>query len=397
MTTPITLRQHLAALVDRYADRPAIIVPSHGSDQQNVAAGFACRASEASNPQQAPQRVIHYRDLLTAPLPVPLFQSTLHTTGSTGAPKAYTYTDDAILANSRALIDAHGYTDRTVFIIAGDMTHLGCWSKLFPTLLAGGTLYILPDGLRQPDDFFRPITENPARQFASFLTPAHLRLLLLYAEPQLRAAAPQLDFIETGGAALPLADQQRLCQLLPDTRLYNTYASTETGVVATYNFNPRPVDGCCGQPLPHAHVSLTADGLIAVEGPAVVAAEHGKPYITSDRGEFDDMGRLFIRGRKDDVIICGGYNIAPVEVEAAAAQCPGVAETLLVPVPHPVLGHATRLLVAMLPGHTLDKRAIARTIADKLERHKVPLYFEQVDHIEHMPNGKVNRRHYCAN
>lgn len=351
------------------------------------------------------------------PLPIPLLGDDwhgdfrLHTTGTTGAPKNVIISQRAVRANTQNLIKGQGYREEMVFIIAGDMTHLGCWSKIFPTLAVGGTLLILPDGMRDIDAFFRALDTppsawglSPQTKFATFLVPSHIRMLLQLSADRLEHYADRMDFIETGAAPMAHTDMQRLCRLLPRTRLYNTYASTETGVVSTYNYNDgRCLPGCLGRPLPHSSVVITPEGRIACKGDTLMTGYEGgaqllpgELFVTSDRGFLDQEGMLHIEGREDDMINVGGYKVSPVEVEDAALAHPDIADCLCVPRPHPLLGEEMVLLVVTRDGAAFDKRAMARHLAQRLERHKVPLKYEQVRQIKKTANGKPDRKGYLT-
>ena len=116
-------------------------------------------------------------------------------------------------------------------------------------------------------------------------------------------------------------------RLLPHTRLYNTYASTETGIVSTYDYSCNEcIAGCLGYPMKHASVFITEAGSVACKGPMLMTGYIGEPALThsvlheealytSDLGFIDSKGRLNLQGRMDDVINIGGYKISPVEVE----------------------------------------------------------------------------------
>lgn len=326
------------------------------------------------------QRMSH-----AAPLPIPLLGDrwdgdfVLRTTGSTGKPKAVTVTQQMVMRNSLNLINGHEYKDRLQFIIAGPMDHLGCWSKLFPTLMVGGTLHILPDGVKDMDAFFR-VMSNPRNRYATFLVPASLRILMQFASAQLRAHADVIDFIETGAAPMSHADMQRLCQLLPHSRLYNTYASTEAGIVATYNYNDgRCKAACCGVPFSNVDFSISDNGLIAG---------------SSDIGFLDEDGMLHITGRQDDIINVGGLKVAPAEIEDAAMTVAEIQDCICIPRQHPIMGQVPELLVVMRSGYNFDKRAIAKALMPLLDRYKIPQFITEADHIERTFNGKPNRSFY---
>ena len=198
----------------------------------------------------------------------------------------------------------------------------------------------------------------------------------------------------------------RLCELLPHTRLYNTYASTETGIIATYNFNDgRCLQGCLGRPMPHSRIVITGEGLIACQGDTLMTGYVNDPELTatilrddtiytSDIGHIDDEGMLRLEGRQGDVINVGGYKVAPTEVEDAALSLPEVKDCICISVAHPVMGQALKLLVVLADGHSLNKRQIALALKDRLETYKVPQLYEQVETIQRTYNGKLNRKYY---
>jgi acyl-coenzyme A synthetase/AMP-(fatty) acid ligase len=243
---------------------------------------------------------------------------------------------------------------------------------------------------------------------ATFFVPATIRMLLQFAADRLAAYADKIDFIESGAAPLAHADMLRLCELLPHTRLYNTYASTETGIIATYNYNDgRCLQGCLGRPMPHSRLLITADGLIACQGDTLMSGYVNDPELTAtvlrndtiftaDMGHIDEEGMLRLEGRQGDVINVGGYKVAPTEVEDAALSLHEIKDCICIAVDHPVTGQALKLLVVVAEGVCFNKRQIARALKDRLEVYKVPLLYEQVEKIQRTYNGKINRKFYLG-
>ena len=115
---------------------------------------------------------------------------------------------------------------------------------------------------------------------------------------------------------------------------------------------------------------------------------------TADLAHIDEQGRLRLMGRNDDVINIGGFKVAPTEVEDAAMAFDGINDCICICDNSLVLGNRLKLLVVLADGITLDKRRLARHIADRLESYKVPLLYEAVPRIERTFNGKLNRKHY---
>ena len=353
------------------------------------------------------------------PLPVPLLGKAwdadfvLYTTGTTGQSKGVIVSQKAALANTENLVSGQSFTHDLVFIITGAMDHLGCWSKIFPVFMQGATLYILEEGMKDIEAFYRAL-DMPLQQyslpgntkFATFLVPANIRILLQFSGERLADYAGTIDFIETGAAPMPHADMLTLCRLLPHSRLYNTYASTETGICATYDYNDgRCIPGCLGKPLPHSAFFITEEGKIACKGDTLMSGYENASELTAtvlrdgtvftgDNGVIDEEGMLHILGRDDDIINVGGYKIAPTEVEAVAMEFEAVDDCILVAREHKLLGNATCLLVVLKSGATLDKKALARHINSQLERYKVPMYYETVSSIKRNRNGKIDRKAY---
>ena len=327
----------------------------------------------------------------------------LYTTGTTGHSKGVIISHRTIVANAENLIAGQGFTHNLVFVIHGPLNHIGSLSKIYPVILQGGTLHIL-DGLRDADAFFAAFAQ--AGKYATFLVPANIRFLLSFDARRFASLADRLDFIESGGAPLSQSDMQQLCQILPRTRLYNTYASTETGIIATYDYNDgRCVAGCLGRPLPHSRIIITPEGLIACQGATLMTGYIGDQELTAavkcgdtvfmaDYGRLDEEGMLHIMGRQNDVINVGGYKVAPTEVEDAAMAFEGVKDCICISAEHPVMGRALKLLVVMDGDVKLVKKDFARFLATRLESYKVPLLYEQVAHVERTYNGKLNRKFY---
>ena len=337
----------------------------------------------------------------------------LYTTGSTGKPKAVLLSDEGMIANGENLINAMGFHHGLTFVICGPLDHFGPWSKMLPVFMKGGTLHIL-DGLKDLDALFdalRPSTfANGESKSATFLVPSAIRMLLQFSSERLAELADCIEFIETGAAPMATSDMQQLREVLPNTRLYNTYASTETGIVCTYPYHLAQsiLQGCVGPPMKHSEVSIGPDGEICVSGPILMAGylnedadghfqlePVGKSFQTSDLGYLDSEGRLFLTGRSSEFINIGGLKLSPVEVEDAAMGFAGIIDCLCIPISHPVMGQVPKLLIVLQEGVTLNKKEIARYLKEKLtETWKVPINYEVVEEIRKMPNGKKNRKSY---
>ena len=267
-----------------------------------------------------------------------------------------------------------------------------------PTLLVGGTLCLL-DGLKDTEALFDALGSAP--RTATFLVPSAIRMLMQLSSRRLQSLADNIDFIETGAAPIATSDMEQLRQLLPHTRLYNTYASTETGVVCTYPFHQQtPLPGCVGPAMRHAHVRLDDEGHIVVTGRMIMSgylhdAQCPAEIVTTDIGRLDpDTGYLFITGRDSDFINVGGLKVAPAEVEDAAMSLPGVQDCICVAHPHAIMGQVPRLLVVMQPGVVFNRKSLILHLKSRLESYKIPLLYEEVAEVRKTFNGKKDRKAY---
>ena len=329
----------------------------------------------------------------------------LFTTGTTGKSKGVIISHKTIIADAENLIHGQGFSHDLAFVINGPLNHIGSLSKIYPLVMLGATMIIL-DGMKDMEKFFQAL-DYPAPKVATFFVPATIRMLLQLSKDRLGSYADRLDFIESGAAPLPHPDMLRLCELLPRTRLYNTYASTETGIIATYNFNDgRCKSGCLGRPMPHSRIVITPEGLISCQGDTLMSGYVNDPeqtaevlregtVFTSDLGYLDDEGMLHLTGRQSDVINVGGFKVAPSEVEEAAMAHPMVKDCICVDKDHPITGKALMLLVVWgADAAGFSARDLASFLKERLEGYKVPLFYEEVPEIKRTYNGKLDRKFY---
>lgn len=331
----------------------------------------------------------------------------LYTTGTTGQQKGIMISHKAIVTDAENLISAMQFTEDLLFIISGPLNHIGSLSKIWPTIMVGATLCITP-GMKDMNLFLNAF-RLPYPKVATFLVPTSIRMLLQFARKEFSGIADKIDFIETGAAPMSQSDMEALCQVLPHTRLYNTYASTETGIICTHNYNSDYcVAGCLGRPMLHSSVFITPEGNVACKGDTLMVGYVGDEELTrkvlqngtlftSDCGRIDQQGRLHLTGRTGDIINIGGYKVNPIEVEDAALSFPAVADCICAPSPHPVLGTVLRLYVVPKNDTVINKKELAAHLTQKLEHYKVPQLFSIVDHIERTYNGKLNRKFYTTN
>lgn len=328
----------------------------------------------------------------------------LYTTGTTGKSKGVMLSHSAIVATAKNLIEGQRFSHELCFIISGPLNHIGSLSKVFPTIIMGGSLYIL-SGLKGFDSFFKALT-YPCEKMATFMVPSGLRMLMRFGSKQITEFVEKIEFIETGAAPMAQADMEELCRLLPKTRLYNTYASTESGVISTYDYSANEcVAGCLGKPMSQSQIIITEDGNVACMGNTLMSGYAGDPQLTemvmkngilytSDKGYLDKRGMLHLQGRDGDVINVGGYKVSPVEIEGIVLSMSEIDDCICISHQHPVLGTIVKLLYVLAKDCVISHGEIAKYISSKVEKYKVPQAYEQVQEVKRTYNGKLNRKAY---
>lgn len=328
----------------------------------------------------------------------------LFTTGTTGQSKGTMISHRAIRANAENLAEAQKFSQDLCFVICGPMNHIGSLSKLWPTFLVGGAVRIL-EGMKDINAFFDAVAAHT--KVGTFLVPANIRILLQFSAHRIADLSHSFDLIETGAAPMSAADMEHISQLLPHTRLYNTYASTETGIICTYDYNHEPcIAGCLGRPMKHSTVTISAEGTVVCHGDTLMTGYVGAEELTrtvlydnavhtADLAYLDERGCLRLTGREDDVINLAGFKVAPVEVEDFALAYPNIKDCICIATAHPILGTALRLLVVLSDAEKpFDKRALAQHLKQHLESYKVPTSYEVVSAVRRTYNGKLDRKSY---
>jgi O-succinylbenzoic acid--CoA ligase len=195
---------------------------------------------------------------------------------------------------------------------------------------------------------------------------------------------PELRRILLGGGPMPRALLARAAAAgFPVCPSYGLTQACSTVTVA----EPGDLESA-GRALPGVGVAITGDGEIVVSGGTVNALGSLR---TGDLGRIDSHGRLVVTGRKSDVIVSGGENVAPAEVEAVLAEHPDVSEAAVFARPHPLWGEAVTAMVVARDGARPAQAALRAHCLERLAPFKVPKAFELVDELPRTESGKVRR------
>ncbi len=328
----------------------------------------------------------------------------LLTSGTTGVPKGArrgTATDPRAASGIMNLIP---YQQGDIFVIACPLFHAWGLSQLIIAASLGSPVIVSPRF--STEQTVRSVIEHRATVLA--VVPVMLQRLLADEDID-PSAMTTLRIVATSGSALPAPVATAWMDRVGE-HLYNLYGSTEVGqaTIAT------PADllaapGTAGRVVPGSEVVILdrdgracapgIEGRIFVRNAAQFSGYTGggsKEVIdgrmsSGDVGYFDREGRLFVTGRADDMIISGGENVFPGEVEDVLLAHPDVADAAVVGVSDPDFGQRLAAFVVPAPGAVLGPTEIRELVAAQLARHKVPRDITFVDELPRTPTGKIRR------
>lgn len=341
----------------------------------------------------------------------------LFSTGTTGKEKGIVLNHSNNIALAENVIHGVRMEKDNVEMIPSPMNHSHGLRRYYANMYMGATVVLLGSvmNIRQ---FFRNLDEYQVNSID--LVPSALTVVLKLSKDKLAEYVDRLRYIQFGAAPMMEADKVKICQLLPRTRLYNFYGSTESGCIAIYDFNcGNDKKSCIGKPACNADIFIVDDerkpmessrektGLLASRGGMNMPGYWRDPEETAkvlidgvvysnDVAYFDEDGDIILLGRKGDVINIGGNKVSPEEIENAAKKMPEIADCGVIPVADPMKGNVPKLFVQMKTGCAYDSVAIRTFLAASLEPYKVPVYIQQIDQIPRSYNGKLLRKELSA-
>jgi long-chain acyl-CoA synthetase len=331
-----------------------------------------------------------------------------YTSGTTGRPKGATLTHRNLLAmtlNYYADVDPVG--PGTVYLHAAPLSH-GSGLYLLPSVGHGAT-NVIADGAGFDPGHFLALATRHGVTHAAFLAPTMLRRLT-DAALQEGWSSTTLRHVMVGGAALYEQDLADAVEAFGPIigQMYGQGESPMTiAVMPPSLLTARDAEKSnwrsCGRPFTGVEVRTGPDGQILVRGDVVMSGYWNDPgataatltdgwLATGDIGHFDERGFLYLTDRSKDVIISGGSNIYPREVEEALLLHPAVREAVVVGVPDPVWGESVCAYVVRSPGAPADENTLITHCQGLIASFKKPRRIVFVDELPKSANGKVLRR-----
>ncbi len=330
----------------------------------------------------------------------------LYTSGTTGRSKGAMLTHANLESNALALYDIWGFGPDDVLLHTLPIFHvhglfvalhcamLGGNEVIFlPNFEVGGVVDNLPDAtvmMAVPTQYTRLLGDNRFNAAAC----ASVRLFTSGSAPMTEAV--HVEFAERTGL-----------------QILERYGMTEAGMITSNPYDGDRVPGTVGFPLPDVElrvsddtgepVSTGATGVVEIRSPGLfagywqmpekTASEHraGGWFITGDVGSVDADGRLTLEGRSSDMIISGGYNVYPKEVEMVLDEVPGVLETGVIGVPHPDFGEAVVAVVVRDATVEVSDESLAASLDGVLARFKHPKTYIAADELPRNAMSKVQK------
>ena len=355
--------------------------------------------------------LIDLADKATAPEPYPCtdksWAALLYTSGTTGKPKGAVLSHGALEANVRALIEAWKFTEADVILHVLPIFHVhGLFVAGNIAMLSGARL--IWRRAFDPVDVLRRLKDATAFMGVPTL---YTRLL---AQPGLNPEAVKSIRLFVSGSA-PL-DPVTFTAFRERTghSILERYGMTETNMLVSNPYDGERLAGSVGYPLPGVQIRLRADGggepktgevgVVQVKGPNVFQGYLNAPektaaaftedgyFVTGDLGYLTEDGRLYLVGRQSDMIISGGYNVYPTEVEAALIDLDGVAEAAVFGLKHPDFGEAVAAAVAPRPGSTLAEADLIKACRKRLAGYKTPKRVFLLEALPRNAMGKTDRK-----
>ena len=337
----------------------------------------------------------------------------IFTSGTTGVPKGAVWTNGGVIWNALQQIVDFGIDRDSVTFVSFDLNYIGGRHQfVWGILHRGGIVHIKESGGFDAGHVLAAIELHRVSHI--LLVPTMLHDLL--ASPQLETTdTSSLRTIMTGGAAVSRELLAAASTALPGVHVMQVYGLTEGGGTVSYapESMPDAKAGSAGRASTHASIRIVdeagtvlgpdAIGEIQMQAPTVCAGYWEDPDATTqlfdagwlrtgDLGLLDAEGYLFITGRKKDLIISGGMNIFPIEVEAVLERHPHVRAAAVFGLPHERWGESVCAAVELEPGLSVSAEELTALCRESLASYKKPTRIEFLDALPRTSSGKVSKR-----
>ena len=333
--------------------------------------------------------------------------SMIYTSGTTGRSKGAMLTLNNLASNAASLYELWGWRRDDVLLHALPIFHVhGLFVALHCAMLGGSRVLFHPR--------FEVDAVRRALRDATVMMGVPTFYTRLLAEPAFSADDCRGMRLFISGSAPLLATSFDEFAERTGHRILERYGMTEAGMITSNPLGGERVAGTVGYPLPGVELRIADDagqslpvgevGVIEIRGPNVFSSYWKQPdktaaefredgfFITGDLGSMDQDGRVTIVGRAKDLIISGGYNIYPKEIEASLDELPGVLESAVIGVPQADLGEAVVAVLVVDPQNQPEAEGLVRQLENRLARFKQPRRLFFVPELPRNAMGTVQKQ-----
>ena len=343
----------------------------------------------------------------------------LFTSGTTAKPKAAVLRHDNVVSYVVGTVEFGAAAEEEASLVSVPPYHIAGIAVVLSSTYLGRRIVMLPNF--EPGEWLRLLQQEKIT--SAFLVPTMLVRVMEHLEQHPAGPFPALRAIAYGGGKMPLAVIERALAVFPGVEFTNAYGLTETSATvclltpadhraAAASDDPavRRRIGSVGRPLPSVELQVRdaagavlaaqQSGFVFVRGPQVSGEYRGVGslldaegwFATQDRGWVDAAGYVFLEGRADDVIVRGGENISPGEVEEALLAHPAVADAVVVAIPSEQWGEAVGAAVVLKAGRQAEAAVLQQWVRERLRSSRVPERIRFVSELPYNEMGKVLRR-----
>jgi fatty-acyl-CoA synthase len=332
----------------------------------------------------------------------------MYTSGTTGRPKGAMLSHSNLVASTLGWIEAIGAGPDDVWMSGQPLFHIGGLNGLLPFIALGATVILNPTSSFDPDAAISRLLDHAVTRCV--FVPTQWHQICSSAGAAALAAGPLKTAI-WGASAAPRSTLELMVATLAEVEIVNAYGQTEmSGTTTMMKGDPLAHFGSVGRPLGPVEARIVdADGApvprgevgeLVYRGPMVMQGYHGRPEATAEAFEGgwfhsgdllreDEDGYLFVVDRQKDMIVSGGENVYPAEVERALGTHPEVDDVAVVGVAHPRWVETPVAIVVRKPGTTLDADRLLAHCRDHLAGYKKPARIFFVDDLPRNAAGKV--------
>jgi malonyl-CoA/methylmalonyl-CoA synthetase len=332
----------------------------------------------------------------------------LYTSGTTGRSKGAMLTHENLSSNALTLVEVWRFTSEDVLIHALPVFHThGLFVATNVALMAGATMIFQPG-------FEADAIVAALPRATSLMGVPTFYVRLLAHRGVTRETTSHMRLFVAGSAPL-LADTHEAWRAKTGHSILERYGMTETNMITSNPYDGERIAGTVGFPLPRVLLRIADPqsgrdlpqgeiGVIEVKGPNVFKGYWRLPektaeefradgfFITGDLGKIDERGYIHIVGRAKDLIISGGFNVYPKEIEAEIDALPGVGESAVIGLPHPDFGEGVTAVVVPAAGAALSEADIVAALAGRLAKYKLPKRVFFVRELPRNAMGKVQKK-----